>query len=76
MPTSKSPVVEKGSLRFTFPDELYKAFTASGQYVIDVHPNGLRRIDAALLERAEFIRELAKQVEAGRVEVIVRAVTE
>jgi hypothetical protein len=77
MPTSrKSPVVEKGSLRFTFPDALYKAFTASSPFVIDIHPNGLRRIDSALLEKAEFIRELAKQVEAGNVEVIVRAVSE
>ncbi len=77
MPTSsKSPVVEKGSLRFTFPEPLYKAFSASSQYVIDIHPNGLRRIDSALLEKAEFMRELAKQVEAGKVEVIVRVVSE
>lgn len=77
MPTSiKSPVVEKGSLRFTFPEDLYKSFTASAQYVIDIHPNGLRRIDAALLGKAEFLRELSKQVEAGKVEVIVRAVVE
>ncbi len=74
--SSKNPIVEKGSLRFTFPEALYKTFTASSPYVIDIHPNGLRRIDSALLEKAEFIRELARQVEAGKVEVIVRAVTE
>ena len=72
----KDPVVEKGSLRFTFPEELYKSFAASAQYVIDIHPNGLRRIDSALLQKADFMRDLAKQVEAGKVEVIVRAVSE
>ena len=59
MPTSiKKPVVEKGSLRFTFPEDLYRTLTASAPFVIDIHPNGLRRIDAALLAKAEFIREL------------------
>ena len=75
-PITKSPVVEKGSLRFTFPKELYEAFGASAAYVIDIHPNGLRRIDAKLLQQAEFIRTLAAQIEAGKIEVIVRTVSE
>jgi hypothetical protein len=75
MPANKGPIVEKDSLRFTFPKELHEAFSVTPSYVIDRYPNGVRRIDAKLLLEATFTRTLAAQVEAGNVEVVVRAVS-
>ena len=74
MPPNKGPVVERDSLRFTFPKELHEYFGGYTSYVIDRYPNGIRRIDAKLLEQAEFVRALAEQAAAGEIEVIVRVV--